>query len=183
VGIVETRQALEMARQAGMDLVEVAPQSRPPVCRIMDYGKWKYSQSKREQKAKSHRHEAELKQVRIRTPKIGDHDLEIKVSRARGFLERGDRVQFSLMFRGRELAHIEEGRKVFQRIGAELEDVGKVDQHVRREGRRITMSLTPTGKQSKPKQPKPQAAEPAQAQAKQPVPDQPQQQTASPEQS
>ena len=170
VGIVDTRQALETAQKAGMDLVEVAPQSRPPVCRIMDYGKWKYSQNKREQKAKAHRHEVELKQVRIRTPKIGDHDLEIKIGRAREFLERGDRVQFTLRFRGRELAHIEEGRKVFHRIADQLEEISKVDQHVRREGRRITMSLSPTGKQSKPKHPTPQQGEPEQAQ---PAPDQP----------
>jgi translation initiation factor IF-3 len=160
VGTVDTRDALARARQAGLDLVEVAPQSRPPVCRIMDYGKWKYGQRKKEQKAKAHRHDTELKQVRIRTPKIGDHDLEIKVQMARGFLSRGDRVQFSLMFRGRELAHIEEGRKVFTRIAEELSDVGKVDMHVRREGRRITMSLSSLGKAA-PAQPKPAPSKPA----------------------
>ncbi|MHC4294457.1 MAG: translation initiation factor IF-3 [Planctomycetota bacterium] len=146
VGIVETREALVRARELGMDLVEVAPQSKPPVCRIMDYGKWKYAQRKREQKAKAHRHEVELKQVRIKTPKIGDHDLEIKVNRAREFLIRGDRVQFSLRYRGRELAHIEEGHKVFRRIQEQLDDIAKVDSHVRREGRRITMLLSPTSK-------------------------------------
>ncbi len=115
-GIVEVGDALERARNAGMDLVEVAPQSKPPVCRIMDYGKWKYAQRKKEQKAKAHRHETELKEIRIRTPKIGEHDLLIKVGRAREFLQRGDRVQFSLRFRSRELAHIDVGVEVFQRI-------------------------------------------------------------------
>ena len=129
-----------------MDLVEVAPQSQPPVCRIMDYGKWMYLQRKKEQKAKAHRHETELKEIRIRTPKIGDHDLEIKINRARDFLGRGDRVQFTLRFRGRELAHTEEGRKVFEHVTEALEDVSKVDQSFRFEGRRLTMTLASTGK-------------------------------------
>ncbi len=145
IGIVETRQALLMAQEVGLDLVEVAPQSKPPVCRIMDYGKFMYAQRKKEQKSKAARHETELKEVRIRTPKIGDHDLHIKVERARSFLQRGDRVQFSLRFRGRELAHIDEGIKVFKKIQDDLEDVSKVDRHPRREGRRITMMLAPTG--------------------------------------
>jgi translation initiation factor IF-3 len=146
VGIIDTRDALTRAREAGLDLVEVAPQSDPPVCRIMDYGKWKYSQRKREKKAKARRHDTELKQVRIRTPKIGDHDLEIKINKAREFIVRGDLVQFTLMFRGRELAHLEEGSKVFERIAEELGDIAKIDRHARREGRRITMTLCPTGK-------------------------------------
>jgi len=135
------------AQAAGLDLVEVAPMSKPPVCRIMDYGKWKYAQRKKEQKAKAHRHETELKEIRIKTPKIGGHDLQIKVTHAREFLQRGDRVQFTLKFRGRELAHIDEGQKVFQAIKAELADCGKVEQDYRREGKRITMLLTSTGAQ------------------------------------
>jgi len=150
VGIVETREALERAVAAGMDLVEVAPKSKPPVCRIMDYGKWKYSQRKRHQKSRGQRHETELKELRIRTPKIDDHDLGIKINRARDFLERGDRVQFTLRFRGRELAHTEEGTKVFARIAESLGDISKIDQHMRREGRRITMTLSPTGKGKTP---------------------------------
>jgi translation initiation factor IF-3 len=146
IGIVETREAMQRAQQANLDLVEVAPQARPPVCRIMDYGKWKYQQRKKEQKSKAARHETSLKEVRIKTPKIGDHDLQIKVDRARKFLERGDRVQFSLRFRGRELAHIDEGQKVFQRIKDDLNDVAKTDQDFRREGRRITMTLAPDSK-------------------------------------
>jgi len=122
----------------------VAPQSKPPVCRIMDYGKWKYAQSKKQRKSRAHRHEVELKEIRIKTPKIDVHDLMIKVQHARDFLERGDRVQFTLRFRGRELAHIDEGQKVFQTIKTALEDISKVDQDSRREGRRITMTLAPT---------------------------------------
>ncbi len=140
---METKDALDRAQKAGLDLVEVAPNSRPPVCRIMDYGKWKYSQRKKEQKAKAQRHETEMKQVRIRTPKIGEHDLHIKVNRARDFLERGDRVQFSLRFRGRELAHVDEGYRVFEQIRDELSDISKVERPPRREGRRITLMLSP----------------------------------------
>lgn len=150
MGIVETQDAIRRALEAGMDLVEVAPQSQPPVCRIMDYGKWMYTQRKKEQKAKAHRHEAELKEIRIRTPKIGEHDLGIKVGHARDFLERGDRVQFTLRFRGRELAHIDEGKRIFETIKTNLEDIAKVDQNYRFEGRRLTMTLAPVGKQPAP---------------------------------
>jgi len=157
-----------MARDAGLDLVEIASGATPPVCRIMDYGKYKYDLAKKERRAKAQRHETELKEVRIRTPKIDQHDLMIKVNRAREFLSRGDRVQFSLRFRGRELAHIDEGQKVFGRIQAELEDCGKIDRH-RREGRRITMLITPLTKQQI-QQNKREAAAKAKAQAEGPAP-------------
>ena len=143
-----------MAREAGLDLVEVAPQSSPPVCRIMDYGKWKYSQSKNERRSRSQRHEVELKEIRIKTPKIGEHDLLIKVNHAHEFLQRGDRVQFGLRFRGRELAHIDEGLKVFEKIRDALAEISKVEQHPRREGRRITMMLSSTVQRSAKKPPK-----------------------------
>ncbi len=136
------------AKNCGLDLVEVAPQSKPPVCRIMDYGKWKYAQRKKEQKSKAHRHETELKEIRIKTPKIGDHDLEIKIVHARDFLGRGDRVQFTLRFRGRELAHLDEGKKIFEHIKTTLADVAKIDQDYRYEGKRITMTLAAGGKQA-----------------------------------
>lgn len=143
---MDVRDALDKAREAGLDLVEVAPQASPPVCRIMDYGKWMYVQRKKEQRARAHRHETELKEIRIKTPKIGQRDLEIKVGHARDFLERGDRVQFTLRFRGRELAHIDEGQRIFEGIKTKLEDIAKVDQNYRFEGRRLTMTLAPTGK-------------------------------------
>jgi translation initiation factor IF-3 len=158
LGIVEIGDALSKAREAGLDLVEVAPQSRPPVCRIMDYGKWKYAQNKKEQKSKSHRHETELKEIRIKTPKISEHDLDIKVNRARDFLARGDRVQFILRFRGRELAHIDEGEKIFIHIKQSLTEVAKVDQDFRREGKRISMLLAPGGQKKAGESPKPAAA-------------------------
>jgi len=143
IGIIEVRDALQRAREAGLDLVEVSPMSRPPVCRIMDYGKWKYAQRKKGQKSKAARKETELKEIRIKTPKIGDHDLEIKIGHAREFISRGDRVQFTLRFRGRELAHMDEGYRIFQHIREVLSDVAKVDQAPRAEGKRIAMVLTP----------------------------------------
>ena len=145
MGIVDTKESLLKARAVGMDLVEVDPHSRPPVCRIMNYGKWKYAQRKKETKSKSHRHETELKELRIKTPKIGDHDLGIKVTHARDFISRGDRVQFTLRMRGRELAHSEEGRRIFEQIKTQLADVAKVDQDTRFEGKRFTMTLAPLG--------------------------------------
>ena len=165
-----------MARTAGLDLVEVAPQSSPPVCRIMDYGKWKYEQSKKERKSRAQRHETELKEIRIKTPKIDPHDLGIKVNHARDFLERGDRVQFSLRFRGRELAHIDEGIRIFKEVEVELEEVAKVDQPPRREGRRITMLLAPLARKAQPKppkanKPKPKPADDAPAPAPEPKPE------------
>ena len=132
------------AREAGLDLVEVAPQAKPPVCRIMDYGKWKYAQKKKERQAKAHRHETELKTIRIRTPKIGAHDLQIKVDHARDFLERGDRVQFTLRFRGREMAHVDLGRDVLNGVKEALADVSKVEQDFRFERRSLNMVLAST---------------------------------------
>ena len=157
MGIVDVRDALDRAREAGLDLVEVAPQSQPPVCRIMDFGKWKYDQKKKDRQAKAQRHETELKMIRIRTPKIGSHDLEIKVNHAREFLERGDRVQFMLRFRGRELAHTEVGRDVLNTVKEMLADVAKVDQDYRMERRQLTMTLAPL-KAPPPKKPKPKPA-------------------------
>ena len=136
-----------MARQVDLDLVEVAPQSDPPVCRIMDYGKYKYDLKKKQHNAKAQRHEVEMKEVRIKTPKIGRHDLDIKINRARGFLHRGDRVQFTLRFRGREMAHQDLGREILNSIKAALEEVAKVERDFRMEGRRLTMVLASTVEQ------------------------------------
>lgn len=145
IGIVDIREAIQKAREAGLDLVEVSPTTKPPVCRIMDYGKWKYAQKKKEQKSKAHRHETKLKEITIKTPKIGEHDLKIKIEHAREFLERGDRVQFTMRMRGRELAHLDLGRQVFEQIKTGLADVAKVDQDSKFEGKRISMVLTHGG--------------------------------------
>jgi translation initiation factor IF-3 len=149
VGIVETDDARQRARDAGLDLVEVAPNSKPPVCRIMDYGKWKYAQRKKEQKAKSHAKQAEIKGVRLR-PKIDDHDLHTKLKKARDFLGDGNKVQFTMLFRGREMAHRDLGQQQMNEICDELGDVAKVEAAPKMMGRRMTMLLTPDRKQKNP---------------------------------
>ena len=128
------------ARAADLDLVEVAPTESPPVCRIMDFGKFKYQQKKRQHKG--HAHQVKIKEIRVR-PKTGDHDIQVKVSRAREFLEHKDKVIVSVVFRGRELAHIEEGRRVIDEMLEQLEDVAKVEAPPIQHGRRIVCTLAP----------------------------------------
>lgn len=161
IGVIEIDDAKRRAREAGLDLVEVSPNSTPPVCRVMDYGKWKYAQSKKEQKAKAHAKQSELKGMRLR-PKIDDHDLGIKVNKARTFLEDGDKVQFTMLFRGREMAHQDLGYKSMRGIVDQLADVSKVETPPRMMGRRMTMVLAPDRKAKQ--EPKP-ADKPAQAKA------------------
>lgn len=143
IGIVPTAEALRMAREAGLDLVEVAPTARPPVCRIMDYGKWRYQQQKKEDKSRASNRGGQLKEVKFRTVKIGDHDLMIKVNHARQFLKEGNKVQFTLQFRGREMAHIDLGREIMNKVKQELFMVSKVERDAKMEGRRMTMVLQP----------------------------------------
>lgn len=140
LGILATEDALTQAKELGLDLVEVAPTERPPVCRIMDYGKYKYQQKKRLNKG--HVHHSQNKEVRLR-PKIGDHDLETKVTRARGFLEKKDKVVFSVIFRGRENAHTEEGFKLVTKVIEQLADCSKLEQAPSMMGRRIVVTLAP----------------------------------------
>ncbi|MGH7176198.1 MAG: translation initiation factor IF-3, partial [Tepidisphaeraceae bacterium] len=116
VGVVSTADALRMAREAGLDLVEVAPTARPPVCRIMDYGKWRYQQQKKEDKARASSRAGQLKELKLKTVRIGEHDLLIKINHAKEFLKEGNKVQFTLQFKGREMAHIELGRDIFKKI-------------------------------------------------------------------
>lgn len=147
IGIVETDDARSRSRAVGLDLVEVAPNSQPPVCRIMDYGKWKYAQKKKEQKARSHAKQSDLKGVRLR-PSIDDHDLQIKVNKARQFLGDGDKVQFTMLFRGRQMAHQNLGLRAMRGICDTLADLSKVEVEPRMMGRRMTMVLAPgKGKQ------------------------------------
>jgi translation initiation factor IF-3 len=142
VGIVPTRDALEMARERGLDLVEVAPNAVPPVCRLMDYGKFKYEQSRKEREARRNQHVIELKEVRIR-PKIDDHDLETKGRRAAKFLDDGDKVKLTVLFRGRENAHPEIGRALLDQLGEQLRSHGTIEQPPRLEGKAMTMLLGP----------------------------------------
>jgi translation initiation factor IF-3 len=129
-----------------MDLVEVAPNARPPVCKIMDYGKWRYQQQKKEDKSRASNRGGQLKELKFKTVKIGDHDLMIKVNHAKGFLEEGNKVQFTLQFRGREMAHLELGRDIFKKIKDALWLVSKIERDAKMEGRRMTMVLQPDHK-------------------------------------
>lgn len=147
VGIIAKDDALSKAQEAGLDLVEVAPTSDPPVCRIMDYGKWTYQQKRRTREAhkKAQHHSATLKEVRLR-PETDTHDLDIKVNHAREFLEKGHRVQFSVLFRGRQMLHKDKGYNVLDRITESLQDTAKIERPATMSGRRMTMVLVPTAK-------------------------------------
>lgn len=142
VGIIGTEEALQRARAAGLDLVQVAPSADPPVCRIMDYGKQLYQQKRRERQTIKKQHTVIVKEVRLR-PKIDPHDLGIKIDRARKFLEKNHRVQFTVLFRGREMVHLEQGHKLMDQIVQILQDAARIDQPSRLGGRRITMVLAP----------------------------------------
>ena len=142
IGIIATSEALAMAQERGLDLVEVAANSRPPVCRIMDYGKYKYEQSKRERSARKKQHVMHLKEVKLR-PKIEEHDYVTKLGRARNFLGQKDKVKFTVMFRGREMAYPDRGRKLLERVIEELADIASPENHVRHEGRTVTVTLLP----------------------------------------
>ena len=135
-------EALAMAREAGLDLVEVAPTSDPPVCRLMDYGKWKYDQKKKAHKAKVKQHQVILKEIRLR-PKTDAHDRQFKLKKARQFLAEGDKVQFTMLFRGREMMHLDLAVEKFNGIVAELSDLGKVEMAPKKMGRRMTMVMAP----------------------------------------
>lgn len=141
LGVVPTSQALDMAREANLDLVEVAATDRPPVCKIMDYGKFKFLQ-KQKAKEKTKSHQQKLKEIRLR-PKTGDHDVETKINQARKFLEHKDKVLVYVLFKGREMQHIEEGRRVILQILEKLVDLAKVEKAPSMEGKRLTAMLAP----------------------------------------
>ncbi|HEX4052934.1 MAG TPA: translation initiation factor IF-3 [Tepidisphaeraceae bacterium] len=153
IGSVSTSDALRMAREAGLDLVEVAPTARPPVCKIMDYGKWRYQQQKKVDKSRASARAGQLKELKLKTVKIGDHDLMIKINHAREFLKEGNKVQFTLQFKGREMAHLDLGRDLFTKIKTELFMVSKIERDSKMEGRRMTLVLQPDHKQPGAKQP------------------------------
>ncbi len=141
LGVVPTAQALDMAREANLDLVEVAATERPPVCKIMDFGKFKFLQ-KQKQKDKTKSHHQKLKEIRVR-PKTGDHDVDTKVNQARKFLEHKDKVLVYVVFKGREMQHIEEGRRIMDRILDKLGDLAKLEKNPGMEGKRLTALLAP----------------------------------------
>jgi translation initiation factor IF-3 len=145
VGIVALRDAIQMAEERGFDLVEVAPNAVPPVCRIMDYGKFRYEQSKKEREARKHQKQVELKEVRLK-PKTDDHDIDVKAKQARKFLLGGDKVKFTLRFRGREIFHPDIGLKMLEGMAEDLRDISVIEQRPLMEGRVLSLLLAPNAK-------------------------------------
>lgn len=148
LGEMETAKALELAEEAGMDLVEVSPNAKPPVCRIMDHSKAQYEKRKKSAGPKQHR--TQLKQIRLRA-KIGEHDVQVKIQKAREFLSRRDKVKINVMFRGRENAHHDLGRELLENVIQQLADVSTVEQSPRMEsGKVMSATLTPLVRQAAP---------------------------------
>lgn len=141
-GVKSIKEALEYAAEANMDLVEVAPQANPPVCRIMDYGKFKYEQAKKQQEARRRQTTIQVKEVKFR-PKIEQHDMEFKLKNVRRFLADNDKAKITMIFRGREMAHQDRGYAILQRIAEELADVAVVEQPPKQEGRTLSMIVAP----------------------------------------
>ena len=145
LGVISLEQALEIAEQSQLDLVEVSPTAVPPVCRIMDYGKFKYQQSKKQQEARKKQVQVQVKEVKIR-PKTDDHDLQFKIKNIRRFLEEGNKAKVTLVFRGREVTHMDFGRAAIDRVASELQDVGIIEVQPRVDGRNMFMIIAPKTK-------------------------------------
>ncbi len=142
VGVVSPRQGLEMAEEAGLDLVEISPNASPPVCKIMDYGKFKYEQQKRESEARKKQKTIDVKEVKFR-PNTDTHDYDVKMRNVTRFLEAGDQVKVTPRFRGREMAHQNLGRDLLERVATDVEGLGKVENMPKMEGRQMVMMIGP----------------------------------------
>jgi translation initiation factor IF-3 len=142
IGILPVEEALAFAEERGLDLVEVAPMARPPVVRVMDYGKFKYEEARKAREARKKQHHIQIKEVKMR-PGIEQHDFEFKIRHAHRFLEEGNKVKVTMMFRGRQVTHPELGREVMHRVAEAVHDVGKVESAPSLEGRNMTMILGP----------------------------------------
>ncbi len=142
VGVVARFDAQERANGVGLDLVEISPDAEPPVCKILDYGKYKYQEQKKAAEARKSQKIVEIKEIKMR-PSIDDHDYDVKIKAMRRFFEEGDKVKVTLRFRGREMAHMQLGMQVLQRVKAELTDTVKVESEPRLEGRQMVMVLAP----------------------------------------
>jgi len=142
LGVMKTEEALDLAQEKKMDLVNVAPNERPPVCRMMDYGKHKYEQSKREKEAKKKQKTSSIKEIKMR-PNIDKHDFDVKAKRGQKFLEKGDKIKVTVMFRGREITHPEIAQRLCKELADELSDYGVVEKQAKQEGRNMIMILSP----------------------------------------
>ena len=143
VGIIETARALAMAEEANLDLVEIAAEARPPVCRIIDYGKLRYDQEKKAKEARKKQQNVQMKGIRIAGANISEHDLEYRMGHIRTFIEKGNRVKVSVRFKGRQMAYQERGYHLLQELADKLEDVAVVDQRPKMEGREMSLILRP----------------------------------------
>jgi translation initiation factor IF-3 len=142
IGIVSRNEALDMASDAGLDLVEIAPNADPPVCKILDFGKYKYEEQKKKNEARKKQKVIEVKEIKLR-PSIDDHDYDVKMRSVTKFIGEGDKVKVTMRFRGRELAHQEIGMNVLMRVKDDLDEIAKVEQFPRMEGRQLTMVVSP----------------------------------------
>ena len=145
VGVVSPERALELAENAGLDLVEISPNAEPPVCKIMDFGKYKYEQQKRESEARKKQKIIEIKEIKFR-PGTDTHDYDVKMRNVFKFLENGDKVKITLRFRGREMAHLNLGRELLERVAGDVQEMGKVENMPKMEGRQMTMMIGPLTK-------------------------------------
>lgn len=142
IGVISTRDAIAKAAESGLDLLEVSPNAEPPVCKIIDYGKYRYEQQKKANAARKKQKVISLKELKMR-PTIEEHDYQVKLRNARKFLDNGDKVKFSMRFRGREMAHQDVGMEVFKRIKEELAELIKIETHPKMEGRQMIMIVAP----------------------------------------
>ena len=148
VGILPLHEALAKAEEVGLDLVEIVPGANPPVCKIINYGKFRYDQTKREKESKKSQHQVKVKEIKVK-PNIDSHDLETKTRHAREFIEKGNKVKVTCTFRGRELAHTEIGQKIVSKVCKDLEDVASEESPPKMFGKALTMVLAPGGKKKK----------------------------------
>ena len=143
VGVLKTEEALRYAQERDLDLVEVAPEARPPVCRVLDYSKYKYEQAQKQKAARKHQQQITVREMKFR-PKIAQHDYEVKKGRVERFLKAKNKVKITIMFRGREVTHPERGRAILERLAEELAEVAVIEQHPAQDGRNMTMMLGPS---------------------------------------
>jgi translation initiation factor IF-3 len=169
IGVMKTDQALEYARERDLDLVEIAAEARPPVCRVLDYSKYKYEQEQKKKAARKHQQQVTIREMKLR-PKIATHDYETKKGHILRFLKHGQKVKVTIMFRGREMAHPERGEALLRKVADELAEFGTIEQSPNQEGRNMIMVMAPVKaparKSERPaEEPAPAAAEPAPAEA------------------
>ncbi|MBI4547387.1 MAG: translation initiation factor IF-3 [Ignavibacteriae bacterium] len=159
VGIMSSHQAIKLARERGLDLIEIVPNANPPVCKIMDYGKYKYEQTKKDKLQRKHQHITQVKELRFH-PNTDEHDFDFKVRHARRFLEEGHKVKATVMFKGREITYVEQGEDVLRRLTEQLSDLAKIDQASKLEGRSMVMIFAPDKGSKKKSEPKEKQKQP-----------------------